>query len=500
MIWLRRLILLFLAVFLGLVVLLAGVIVIFDEGDYKHALSWVADRVLDSTLVIDGRLSVQYSNGLLLSIDDVKLDAHDDSYHFSSHTLKADIQLRPLLSGTLWLNDLELSQLFLKVNETNTQSFELQDLASIPVIITRANLEDLAFEYQEAPPGTLHRFSLDVLRLDDLDDSGPIHVQAHGSYEEEKIELRRETMLENIRRENDEARGIAGREFARILYGDHPMAWRATEETVSAITRDDLVAYHQAFFHPNNAIIGISGDVTKDEIMGLLDEALASWEQAEVVIEPEPELPLAFEPSVNYVFKDIDQGVIMIGHLGLNSRDENRPAVQIMNFILGGGSFTSRITQKVRTEEGLAYAAYSRYSHDAWTYGTFVASSQTRSDATARAASLIVDLIAEMQAEGPSEEEFENARDAYLNKQVFDYDSKSAVVQRLVQLKWQGRPLDTPERDIETIENLTLDDVKAAAAEYLHPDGLVMLFVGDQDKFEQPLSNFGEVNVIELPE
>jgi predicted Zn-dependent peptidase len=83
---------------------------------------------------------------------------------------------------------------------------------------------------------------------------------------------------------------------------------------------------------------------------------------------------------------------------------------------------------------------------------------------------------------------------------VFDYDSKAAVVQRLVQLKWQGRPLDTPERDIEAIENLTLDDVKAAAAEYLHPDGLVMLFVGDAEKFEQPLSNFGEVNVIELSE
>ncbi|MFH1690210.1 MAG: pitrilysin family protein [Candidatus Eisenbacteria bacterium] len=320
------------------------------------------------------------------------------------------------------------------------------------------------------------------------------------AFPEEKIELRRETMLENIRRENDEPRGIAGREFGKILYGDHPMAWQVTEKTANAILRDDLVAYHQAFFHPNNAIIGISGDVTKDEIMGLLDEALAGWEQADVVIEPEPELPLTFVPSVNYVRKNIDQGVIMIGHLGLNSRDESRPAVQIVNFVLGGGSFTSRITQKVRTDEGLAYAAYSRYSHDPWTYGTFVASSQTRSDATARAASLISDLIAEMQADGPSEEEFENARDAYLNKQVFEYDSKAAVVQRLVQLKWQGRPLDTSERDIEAIENLTLDDVKAAAAEYLHPDGLVMLFVGDQEQFEQPLSNFGEVNTIELPE
>ena len=317
---------------------------------------------------------------------------------------------------------------------------------------------------------------------------------------EDKMELRRETMLENIRRENDEPRRIATRELNKVLYGDHPKAWTATEETVTAITRDDLVDFHGTYFRPNNTIVGISGDVTKEEITGLLDEALADWERADVVIEPEPELSLTFEPSVNYAYKDIDQGVIMIGHLGINSSDESRPAVDIVNFILGGGSFTSRITQKVRTDEGLAYAAYSSFSHDPWTYGTFVASSQTRSDATARAAGLIVDLIEEMRDDGPTQEEFDNARDAYLNKQVFEYDSKSAVVGRLVQLKWQGRPLDTPERDVAAIENLTLDDVKAAAAEYLHPEGLTMLFVGDQEKFEQPLSNFGEVNIIELSE
>jgi predicted Zn-dependent peptidase len=322
----------------------------------------------------------------------------------------------------------------------------------------------------------------------------------HPTLPEEKLELRRETMLENIRRENDEPRQVASREMSKLLFGDHPKAWRPTEETVSAVTRDDVAEFHSKYYRPNNCIIGISGDVTKDEIIGLMDDALADWAPADVVIDPEPELPASYEPSVNYVQKDIDQGVILIGHLGLNSRDEQRPAVQIMNFVLGGGSFTSRITQKVRTDEGLAYAAYSYYSDDPWTYGAFIASSQTRSEATARAAGLIVDLITQMRDEGPTKEEFENARDAYLNRQVFDYDSKTAVVNRLAQMKFQGRPLDTPERDIAAIEALTLEDVKAAAAEYLHPEGLTMLFVGDQEKFEQPLSNFGEVNVIELPE
>jgi len=321
---------------------------------------------------------------------------------------------------------------------------------------------------------------------------------ASPAFPEDKVELRRETMLENIRRENDEPRRIAYREFRKIIYGDHPMAWQDTEESVSAITRDDLVAHHATYFRPNNTIIGISGDVTLDEIKGLLDEALAEWQPAEVDIVEDPPMELDYAPSVNYVYKDVSQGVILVGHLGANSRDENLPAVRIMNFILGGGSFTSRITQRVRTDEGLAYAAYSQYGDSPWGYGIFTASSQTRADATARATALMIDIIDEMQQEGPTEEEVEGAVDTYLSNHVFEYDSKQAIVRRLVRLEWEGRPLDTPERSITRIGELTADDIREVAAEYLHPEGLTILVVGNAEDFEQPLSNFGEVNEIVL--
>jgi predicted Zn-dependent peptidase len=114
----------------------------------------------------------------------------------------------------------------------------------------------------------------------------------HPAFPEDKIELRRAVMIENIRRENDEPRGVAFREFRRLLYGDHPMSWRATEESVASITRADVVAYHQAYFHPNNVLIGVSGDLTKDEIVAALDKAFAGWAPAPVAIEPEPEIVL----------------------------------------------------------------------------------------------------------------------------------------------------------------------------------------------------------------
>jgi zinc protease len=318
------------------------------------------------------------------------------------------------------------------------------------------------------------------------------------AFPEDKIELRRQTMLEDIRRENDDPRGIARREFAKVVYVDHPMAWDATEATVAAITSEDIAAYHQAFFRPNNTIFGVSGDVTRDEIIAALDEALEGWEPAPVTIESEPEMDLTFVPSINYVYKDMNQAVITIGHMGLNSHDENRVAVRIMNFILGGGSFTSRITQKVRSDEGLAYAAYSYYDDDPWNYGLFVSSSQTKCEASGRAISLILDIIREMRDEGPTNEEVEKAKDRYLNAHVFDYASKSAVVQRLVRLRWEDRPLDTPEKDFEIIAALSTDDVREVAAQYLHPDGLAILVVGDEEKLDQPLSVFGEVNHIEL--
>jgi len=321
---------------------------------------------------------------------------------------------------------------------------------------------------------------------------------AHPVFPEEQIELRKSTRIEDIRRENDDPRGIANREFRTVIYGDHPMAWRPTIESVESITRDDVAGFYGQYYHPNTAIVGISGDVTQDEIVAKLDAALADWQPATVAVEPEPEITPVYEPGVYYVEKDLNQGVILIGHMGMNSLDENRIAVQVMNFVLGGGSFTSRITQKVRTDEGLAYSAYSQYGHDAVSYGLFAASSQTKAEATGRATTLIMDLIREMHEEGPTQDEFERAVDSYINNQVFENDSKAAVVSRLVNYKFQGRPLDTAERALETLTNLTLEDVKAAAAEYLHPDGLTILVVGNEELFDQPMSHFGEVQVIEL--
>ena len=314
----------------------------------------------------------------------------------------------------------------------------------------------------------------------------------------DKVEMKRKTMLEDIRRKNDEPNDVSRREYAKLIYKDHPYAWESTTASVNAITRDDLVNFHGAYFHPGNAIIGVSGDVTKDEIVPALEKVFAGWQKADVVIPKVPDLAAAPSPSVNYAFMDINQAYISLGHQGINSNNPDRCAVNIMNFILGGGSFTSWITEKVRSDEGLAYSAYSRYSSDAFAKGIFTAAAQTKADACSRAATIIIEQIKRMRDTGPTADEVKKAVDSYVNGQVFDNESKTQVVRRLVQLRFEGRPLDTPQKDMETYAKLTVADIKAAAQKYLRPDKLTILVVGNAALFDRPLSDFGPVNEIKL--
>jgi zinc protease len=320
------------------------------------------------------------------------------------------------------------------------------------------------------------------------------------AFPEEKVEMKRKTMLEELRRKNDEPGAIVRREFNKIIFAGHPYGLEGTKAGYESITRDDLVAFYDRYFHPGNAIIGVHGDVTKDEVVSALNEAFAGWERADVAIPEVPELSEEMEPSWNYAYKDINQAYIRIGHLGINANNPDRCAITIMNHILGGGAFTSWIMERVRSDEGLAYSTGSSYNANAWAKGNFFAFAQTKLEATSRAIQLIFEQIERMRAEGPTEEEVRKAVDSYLNSQVFDYENKAQVMGRLVRLRFEGRPLDTPERDMETYATITVDDIKRVARDYLHPDRMTVVVIGDAAKFDRPLSDFGAINEIKLEE
>jgi predicted Zn-dependent peptidase len=320
----------------------------------------------------------------------------------------------------------------------------------------------------------------------------------HPAFPESKIALKKKTMAEEVRRENDEPRTVNRREFRKVLFGDYPTTWEPTLKTIEALTREDAVNFYKTYGIPKGGLIGVSGDVKKDVVVKKLNAAFQSWKGGPTSIPPYPGMPETIPASVNLAQKDINQAYIMIGHPGISEQNPDRPAVTLMNYVLGGGSFKSWIVEKIRVEQGLAYSAGSRYGTAPRGVGAFSASCQTKAEAMSRSINTLKGLIQKMQQEGPSPEELERARQALLNVYVFSYENPAAIVGQALYLKFYGLPLEETERDLEIYKNLTLEDVKQAARKYLHPEKMAIVVVGDPAKFDKPLSTWGKVNEISL--
>ncbi len=325
-------------------------------------------------------------------------------------------------------------------------------------------------------------------------------VLMNPEFPEEMIRKEKDELLEEIRRENDSPRQIVFREFRKILYkADHPYSRKINgyKNTIESITRDDMIAFHKKYFHPNNVIMGISGDFNSKEIVEKIKSVFAEWKNTEINFPEVPAVEKEFKRSVNYIYKDVNQATVVFGHIGINRLNKDYFPIKIMNFILGGGGFTSRIPSKVRSDEGLAYSAYSAF-HTPRDLGFFFASCQTKSESTVRAINLALDEVRKIREEQVDDEELELAKDTYINQFIFKFTSSASVVGQMVGIEYEGLPLNYLETYVDSIKVVTKEDIARVAKEYLHPDDMKLLVIGDMEKFDKPLTEFGDVNTIEL--
>jgi hypothetical protein len=186
---LRRLLLLLSGTIAAAALLLAGALLVLDDADYKRILVWATDTFLDSELEIRGPFSVKLSDGVHVTADDVKLRAHDDSYFITSNQFSTEFRVISILSGSFVVRDLSLTDAYLRINETGTGDNDLPDFSLPPVVVARAHFKNLALEYQEARPGTLHHFTLKELVIDDVNDMGPLEIRANGLFEGHEYHL-----------------------------------------------------------------------------------------------------------------------------------------------------------------------------------------------------------------------------------------------------------------------------------------------------------------------
>lgn len=336
---------------------------------------------------------------------------------------------------------------------------------------------------------------------DNIDTVLPIlaDVLMNPAFPEDKIELEKVTARSTISRRNDDPTNMGFREFRKLIYGSESVYARHTEyATIDAITRDDLVAFHQAWLHPDNTMLGVWGDFDTDEMVKKISDVFGGWEKAGFKRPDLPGVDYTFDSSVNYIKKDdINQSTVVIGHIGGLMNNPDYFALRVMNDILSGG-FSGRLFRNVRSEQGLAYAVFGIYSAN-YTYpGIFYVACMTKSETTVQAARSLLHEVERMKTDEITEEELNLAKDSFLNSFVFNFDTRREIINRQMTYEYYGYPQDFLEKTKTEVEKVTVEDVQRVARKYLQPDKVRIVVVGNDEDFDEPLTVLGEVNEIDV--
>ena len=300
-------------------------------------------------------------------------------------------------------------------------------------------------------------------------------------FQESRIKLNVDGVVEGLKQRNDHPSGILRRETASLLYGDSYMGRSTTINMVESVTKNALEVMHARIVNPSNLIVAISGDFEKDEMLQVLEDQLGGWSFGEKVPTP-PNVESHFGPGIYYVDQDVSQGGVRIVLRSLRRDDEDFEAATIMNYILGGGGFSSRITQTVRSDEGLAYSAGSYLRPGVYMDGLWGAGYESKSKTVALAAQLIFDEINKIKEELISEDDLNLAKGALVEQFPSTFQSKSQTIGVFVADEMSGRDPRYWSTYKNRIEGVTKEDVMRVANELLDPNKMAMVVVGDWDE------------------
>ncbi|MCB2229193.1 insulinase family protein [bacterium] len=321
------------------------------------------------------------------------------------------------------------------------------------------------------------------------------------TFDADKIDLAKVNQRSGISRRNDDPQQLAIREFLKVIYGPESVYARHAEyKTINAVTREDMVAFHDQWFHPENIQIAVWGDFKSDEIIEKIKQYFGDWEKGNVTVPEPPQVDYDYDQHVYYAEKaDVNQSNVLVGHLGGLVTDPDYADRIVMNSIFGG-SFGSRMFNNVRSKEGLAYATFGSYTANISYPGVFIGFASTKSETTGKAVKEIVKQVEGMQNNPPTEDEMRMGKDGYLNSFVFNFDNRAEVVNRMMNYDFYDFPEDFLAQEKEKVEKVTPEAVVAAAKRNLHPDKLRVLVVGNKADFEMPLDslNMGPVTEIDI--
>jgi len=326
---------------------------------------------------------------------------------------------------------------------------------------------------------------LDVLR-------NPVFAQ-------DKLDLAKVGANSAIARRNDNVGGITAREISRLGYGpESPFVSLEEYATIAAITRADLAAWHKTYYHPNNMMLGISGDFDPKAMRKTIEKAFAAWPKGPAF----GGAPVAYRttpnPGVYFIEKpDVTQVNIAMAHLGIEQKNPDYFAVQVMNEVLGGG-FSGRLVNSIRTKKGLAYSVGGGLGSALNRPGLMRLTMQTKSVSIYDAIAALKEEVGGIVTNPPTDEELAQAKESILNAFIFNYDSKAGILGQQMTYAYYGLPSNYLETYRTNVEKVTKDDVVRVAKKYVRADDLAVLVVGKAADFPKPLDSLGRVTTLDI--
>jgi zinc protease len=312
------------------------------------------------------------------------------------------------------------------------------------------------------------------------------------AFRDNRIELSRSQIRSGIARRNDDAPGIAQREFTDLVYGRNTSyGWQIEYATLDNIKHADIEAFYKRYFFPANTIMAVQGDFSAADMKAKLQTMFGSWNAQQPPVPPFPKVDNTPKPGVYVATKtDVTQTNFAMGHLGGVLNDKDYPALEVMGDILGGG-FQSRLFQKVRTQLGYAYEVNAGWGADFDHPGLFEISGSTKSASTVDTLKAIDREVQRIRTAEVTAEELESAKQTVLNGFVFNFDTPAKTLNRLFTYRYYGYPDDFIFRYQKAVAAVTRADVLRVAKQYLDPAKFVIVACGNPKDFGTPLSALG---------
>jgi zinc protease len=319
----------------------------------------------------------------------------------------------------------------------------------------------------------------------DLDEGLALLVEclATPAFEAERLALWKDQQRAAIKSRNDETADIEAREWSVLMRGEGHWTNRwTTEASVAALDASDLRAFHRRWIGPRNFVLAVSGDFERGAMAKALERAFARWPFAAERPAPPPAPAAAAVSGWHLVDKDVNQGRVSIGLRAIDRYDPDYAAVLVMNDILGGGSFSSRLVNRIRSDEGLAYSVRSALESGTWFPDAWRAGFQSKVQSVAYASGIALHEIARMRDSLVTPTELEVSKNKFVETFPTRFETAGAIAGQLAADELTGRRERDPDywpRFRERIAKVSAEDVRRVARRLLDPSKLCVLVVGN---------------------